>query len=815
MSDVKKARRLDALTKWATWAVARGFPVPSDAELAEIAVEPEGWRNRVKSSAAQTWGHTIDYVLHQQKMGVVPDEIVRSLSDEYVRPRGTIAIDRHDAVPEEQTAAIPTPAPAAPATPVGSQDPVVDALVAWRERRIADGADAADLIKVTTLRNLVKFGYIDGETIGKKLPGQAAYLGGEIAKIIAGFEQSTTGPGAGSGNPPPPPQPSARVQAPPPPPAPSEQAQAQAPAPPTPSTEPVRVNARRAQVGLLNLTHDDFCEYRYQQPDSDEAVGAPRQITVTPIDGGVRLSFEAFVPDTGKMVIYRVVAADGTPPRKPEAGDLVGATTGLQVEDRRGLGAAVRAYQVWCHVGVDQEDAARNNPFLLARGQEVSPVSDFEIHVAEGRISGEWTVFPGAYRVRVYRVPMDGTARLDDPQHEICRGESNTEGFADWDAQPGLRYLYRACVEVSIDGTTQLSRPAEKEITAPVTLAPVADLSISASTVEPGRVDIAWTAPPIGRVRVYWASARPRADVGQQRDLTQSRLSIVDGFREENRIKGPTDKLNEGQARIAGVAWPSDWPRVYVTPVTVLGEQVRVGVTRVETRQLPPVSNAEILERYDTEMVTFGWPAEAASVLVYLGSATMPVEEIVQRNKPVDEIWQSKYERDGGITFDKQLEAKGCKIVLVPVNYSQREAVQGQPTVLHYPGLHRIRYALVPKQGDPTLRELYLSNSLDIDSAISLTMVNRLDRLPLSPSDGEPVYFLPGNGGEPTLQYLIQELKKGDHPTGLWADWRRQRGYFRLFVTTQVDATKKYALADPSVRDLYLDPRFAAPGVPQ
>lgn len=810
MSDLKTARRLDALTKWASRATAAGFPVPSVDVLTDIATEPAGWRDRIDSIAAQGWGPSIDYVLHQDKFGVNHDEIVRSLPDEYLRPAGPIGA-------EPQT----TSSAAAP------DDLAIEALVAWRERRIADGADGADSIKVTTLRNLVKFGYTDAETISKKLPGPAAYLGSEIAAIIGDLGSaaiSTTAPVTPRPVTPPRearnPEPVRRRR----PTAPSA-----TPAPPFTSppaaqsprrervTEPIRVAPApsRAEDGLLDLTHDDFCEYRYMRADSDEIKPEkPGSIRVAPIDGGVRLTFEPFVTDGDKMVIYRVVSADGSPPRKPEAGDLVGATTSLRVDDLRGLRTAVRAYQVWCHVGTDQEDAVRNNPFLLARGQEVSTVFDFEIHLAEGRISGEWTAFPGAQRIRVYRIPRDGTARMDDPQHEICRGESNLEGFADWDAEPGKVYTYRACAEVSIDGATQLSRPVDIDVTVPVTLTPVTDLTISPSTVDPGRIDLSWTAPTIGRVRVYWDSARPRADVGKQHDFTQSQLSIVDGFREENRIKGPTDKLDDGRARIAGVAWPSDWPRVYVTPVTTLGEQVRVGAMRVETRQLPPVSNAEILERYDTEMVTFGWPAEAASVLVYLGSLTTPPEEIVERNKPVDEIWQSKYQRDGGITFEKRLEAKGCTVVLVPVNYSQREAVHGEMTALRYPGLHRLRYNLVPQQGNPScfLTELHLSNSLDLDTAIALTMVNRRDRLPLSPSDGEPVYFIPRGGGDPTPQCLIPELKKGDYATGWQADWTKQRGYFRLFISSQADATKRYALADPPVGVLWFDPNIPVPG---
>ncbi len=825
MSDAKTARRLDALTNWARWAAAGGHTVPSDDELACIAADPDHWRDHTESPATAAWAHTIAHVLLQLKCGVSPDYIVDTLSDELTRPDGPVQTPQStppqagiadDSADEEAHAA---------GEADSSQEQALQALIAWRQTRMLDQADGADQIKLATLRRILALGYTDSETIGKLLPGRAAYLGGEIADVVSRFSGSgeantpDTDPAPGR------PSVDPRQPGPEPQPAqhPSQNAAAQSvtrqPVSRTPDPAETAPRPVREPAGLLALTHNDFCEYQYQRPaEGDAPAAAPGPIRVTPINGGRRLSFDPFVPDSGKMVIYRVVAADGSYPRKPEAGDLVGVTTGLSVEDMLGFRAAVRTYQVWCHVGVDQEDAVRNNPHLLARGHQVSPVSEFEIHISEGRISGEWTAFPGASRVRVDRVPMDGTAGSDHRQYEICRGEPNLEGFADWAAEPGRRYLYKAYAEVSVDGVKQLSDPLEEEVSVPVSLTAVEDLALTPNGVDLARIDMTWTAPPIGRVRLYWASARPRADLGQQRDLTKSALQIVEGFREENRIKGPTDKLEGGKARMAGVTWPQDWPRVYITPVTELGEQVRVGATRVETRQLPAVNNAEIVERYDTEMVTFGWPSEAASVLVYVGSTTAAVEEIIERNSPVEEIWRTKYERDGGITFDRRLEEKGCTVVLVPVNYSQREAVQGQPTALSYPGLHRIRYDLAKLTGDPTryLAELHLTNSLDIDSPITLTMVNRLDRLPLSATDGDLVYFVPRGGGEHSPQFYIPELKKGPRwATGWCVDLTRPRGYFRLFISSQADPTRKYALSDPPIADLYLDPTILAPGTAQ
>ena len=818
MASAREERRLTALTKWAASAAARGHGVPTAEELAAIAADPTDWRDSIDSLEVRAWADAIAHVLHQDKFGVVADEIVRQLTDELAEPSEPVSATSAPAAtdPSAQEFAPGRHRTGAEAKetprPADAQTSLVSTLVEWRERKVAEGTPGADLIKEVTLRNLVKFGYTDGDTIGKKLPDQAAHLGTEIASIIGEFSQATAASAPGTPTPTPPAAPVAEsppILPPPPPPV----------SPPPPvrvsSVPPQPETPSQPAGGLLNLTDADFCEYQYPRSDSDEAKRTLEHVSATRFDGGVRLRFDAHVPEAGKMVIYRVVAGDGLVPRNPEAGELIGATTSLRIDDHRPLRTALRVYQVWCHVGIDLEDAALTNAFLLAQGQQISPVMDFAVHVDDGgRVSGEWTTFPGVNRVCVYRIPLDGS-RIDDPQHEIRRGQKNDNGFSDFDASPGAQYLYRACAEVAVQGATQLSDPMEQEITVPAVLKPVDDLTISPNAHDPSRLDVAWTEPALGQVRVYWSNARPRAGVGQQQDFTKSQLAVVDGFQEQNRIKGPTDDLEGGRSAITSVGWPSDWPRVYVTPVTVLGEQVRVGVTRVEARPVPPVSNPRILERFDTEMVTFGWPKDAARVLAFVGSINASAEELVKDNEPVHQITMSGYERDGGITFERKLEAKGCSVALVPVSFSQGEAVHGEPAVLRYPGLHRLRYSLVPLRGNPTrfLNELRLTSELDIDSPIALTMVNNRDRLPLSPSDGEGVSFFHREGGDSSPQCLIEDMKKGEASTGWFADWTHQRGFFRLFVSSRIDATRRYALADPPIGSLFLS--HDIPGPPQ
>lgn len=793
--NTKQTKRLDALTLWAGRVRAGGWLTPTEGELADIAGEPDGWGGRHSTEVLRFWAPVIDHILHQLKFGVSPEAAVDQIPNGLLTgtPPSAVAAAPPPVVHEHNT--VPTPMPTTTTT---GQPPAVEALMRWRTARINEGAEGADLIKDVTLKNLVKFGHSDAEQISKKLPGPAAYLGPQIAAIIAEF----------SGGAPP------SVQKPPPPPVertaptPRVDVAVPPPGPPTVQVTPPRHAAApsppAAEALLARLTQADFAEYEYGDSDHE-----PGPITIKTTDDGVRLAFEPFTGQRGKLVLYRVVSGDDFDPYKPEAGDLVGVTTALEVYDNRYLAAAVRHYQVWCHVGVDHEGARRSQPFLLARGQEISPVDDFAISEEDGRVIGQWKVYSGTRAVRVFRVPLDGSgSRPDDPRNQICVDQPNLTGFVDDTVARGSRYLYRVVAEVSVAGASRWSRPKQHDVLVSVVLTPVTDLMASLAG-DGARMELTWSTPPVGTVRVYRSPSPPPPGMDGS-EMPEASLQ-VQGFTEEARIKDPVTAAERG-SRITGVPWPAAWDRVYLTPVTVLGGQARIGVTQVHTRPLPPVTDPELIERYDTEIVTFGWPRGAASVLAYVGSTTLSPEEICTRNMPVAELSESQYRRDGGLYFARRLEPKGCTVCLVPVNYSRGEQVRGEITVLNYPGLHRMRYKLIPREVPGRhIRQLVLRSELDIDAPIALVMRNRIDRLPLSADDGELIYFTPVGGGDRRPQALIEQAPKGEFATAWSVDWTDHRGYFRVFIAQVADRTRKHALADPEPIQLFLSPNVGPP----
>ena len=804
MADSKEERRLEALTIWAQRVSASGSPAPGATDLASIATNPNGWAQRLDSPLLTSWSEAIEHLLHQVKFGVNPAVAVDQMPTELLHPAANLDVEflvppaagasepeRTDPATEPETAT-PTDAPGSPIGD-GRRAAIVAALIQWRARRVADGADGADLIKVLTLENFVKNAISGSDQISRKLPGSAAYLAPEIASVMAEFDNDD-----------------AEASSPLSPSAPSHSdittAQSFSVPAPTPLPQATVPKHRSPDPGTMkDFAHTDFCEYEY--PDSDIV---PGPITIKTTTEGLRLAFEPYAPDAEKMVVYRVVSGDDFEPFKPEAGDLVAATTALQVHDNRHLSCAVRSYQVWCHVGTDHDDARRNQPFLHAQGEEVCPVNDFTVSEDQGRVIGRWTTFPGTRAVRVLRIPLEGsTPPRDDPRNQICIDQPNLTGFVDTEATRGMRYLYRVQAEVNVGVSVRLSRPKQQDIQVSVVLAAVDDLDVALSE-DGSRFDLVWTTPQAGVVQVYRLSTPPPP--GMAGDTMHTTALAAQGFTDESLIPDPVIAADAARSRVVGVPWPPSWERAYLTPITVLGDTARIGMTQVHTRPLPPVTDAEIIERFDTEIVSFGWPTGAAAVLAYVGSNTLPPQEICDRDQPYAEVSSARYRRDGGLILPKALEAKGCTVCLVPVSYSRGEQVRGQISAVRYPGLHRLRYAFsIVESPSRHIRELWLENYLEIESPIMLVMVSRPDRFPLEPHDGHPIYFTDPDSGEQAPRCLISALPTGQHPTGWKADWTQHRGFFRLFIAEQADQTKRYALADPPLNQLWLDPSIGAP----
>lgn len=798
MSDAKRDKRRTALLEWAAAAAADGHDVPTADELTAAAANPE-LVGAASGGPMLAWRATLEFILHQVKFGLDPFAVVQNLPAELTTPADVPASPRD--VPAQAADARGGRAPATgfDAGTVDTPD-AVSALMAWRSRKVAAGVDAAGAIKDATLRTLVERRFLQPEQIRKQLPGADLRLAGEVAQVLSDFFPQTTPSTADGG------RDSAESERTPTTTAATSDSRTSIPVTPVAAEE----NAPPSVDTGLSLTHDDFCEFEY-----GESPGEPGAVTIVRGPDGNRLSWAPYAGSAGQTVIYRVVAADDGFPYKPEAGELLVATTELDCADPGSPTSAVRTYQVWCHVGSDELAARRNQPVLWAQGELVSPVENLDLTEDEGRVIAQWSVFPGTRSVRVYRVPLSrGTRGITDPRHEILADEPNLTGFVDTEVVRGETYLYRVRAEVSVGSTVRLADAVQREIQVSAVLEPVVDLTVSMSTGRVGEFDLRWSTPSTGRVAIYRSKVAPSADLAGSEMLVDA--LAPQGLDDRSLLRHPIVAGEAGSSRMMRVPWPSGWDRTYFTPVTTFGNKARVGVVEVHTRPLAAVTDARIIERFTAQIVSFGWPPAAASVLAWVAHPSLSAAEATTGRRPDEEIHLRHHRRDGGFTFRQVLPAD-CVVHLVPVAYSGGEQIRGEHVALPYPGLLRARYALVPVTDGSGERSVSVEilSEVDMDMPPPFVLVHNAERLPLGPHDGRPVPLTAPHAQQPSWQMAVDRLIKGQSQTGWRARLPDDSGFVRLFAYAPAGESgsdgleptgRQVALADPPLGTLRLGP---------
>lgn len=691
-------------------------------------------------------------------------------------------------------------------------DPRLAPLLAWRQQLIDSGAVAARSFKEAHLRLVLRSGRTDVEQIRAMLPGSVAEHADEMARVLSELDASSTeqtsitgrhhptDASAGAALPPPMQPPAGSSGTLPPPSAPPVPPEPAAPAQPAPPpTDP-------APVAETPLTAADFTPFTFGQQQAPRHNIALRR---SPGGGAMEVSWPPLQASNG-VVLYRLVSSEDNPPYSPDRADLVAATATTSAADTRPPGAAVRHYQVWINVGSTRAEALTAQPMLYAAGVLVSPIADFAIREDAGRVIGQWTVPPGVSAVYVYRVPAAEAGR-DGPQYRILAGNDNLNGFVDSEPVRGDRYQYRARCAANVDGVLRLSEAVETDVEVSAVLAPVTDLAV-ASGVDSSAFDLTWTPPTGGRIVVYRTQDGPHAGA-ESAELPEGALEQV-GLTPELRLTQPvvTQTGPDGRPRalMAGVSWPAEWSRAYLTPVTILAGRALVGRTLSSVRT-GAIRDIELAEYCNKQVLTFDWPDGAAGVVLYLApKGHDPRAGLTGKSF---EISLEEYEKYGGMQLTGQLPVGGCSLHLAPVAFSGGRRVTGAIASIEYHGLLRLQYAVRvgrDPQGFPTTATIAMRSEHDLPGSPAFVLVNNPQRIPLSVHDGQAVDVAPLDAQGQFADRPSKELRWSQLTTSgtgeLWAaNVRGLQGWIRLFVNTpSAERLRVIALLDPPVDSLRL-----------
>ena len=631
-------------------------PVPDEEEVRQTAasgVVPG-------SPGIFPWRETVQWLFHQRRLGVT--DPVLGLPSELLVPSPSS--------PSPSPATPAAPAPTRPSPPAPRNDPATfEALSRWRARGLDARAEGFSALRDQHLRAIMGSGLRSPEAVAKLLPSAALReRADEVVAILAELDSAATRPAPG---------PSSGGLSASSPRAVGEPAPAAAPpARPVPSPGASSdTSAAAGAHGAAQVDPADFDMYDLTGPR-----GEPESLTATALSsGGWSLRWAA--PATiDPVVLYRVVSGDDYPPYAPDSGSLLEVTDRTTAVDERPFTAAVRHYQVWVNTGTDRYSAVHSQPRLHASSPVVGQVARAMVRADGGRVIGQWETVAGVRDVQVYRVPMELAARADlSPEFRIAVGEDNLGGFVDTGVTRGSRYLYLVCAAAEVDGLVRLSHPKRFETQVAAVLTPVVDLEVTQHDGGRDRsFDLGWTEPSAGRVSIYRTRKGPRSGAGNE-VLDSAALPQVE-LHDEARLPDPI-RRESGRARMHGVTWPDGWTRAYFTPVTELDGRVQVGATTSATF-VPPVRLPRLVERVDRQVLTFAWPAGAASVVAFVAPTGVPLDAV--RGGRQCEISERQYRDLGGLTFPFVLPERGCDVHLVPLAFAAGEKVEGKPVTVSY-----------------------------------------------------------------------------------------------------------------------------------
>lgn len=790
----QQARLYDALSAWARDRAAGGHAVPSPQTMARVAAAGHLGPDTMQDQLVAAWSDSILWMIKQLKFGV---------NDPHLQLPRELQVPKGGPPPPDPDPDLPKPDPVAPVPPESSQERDFRLLREWHSQATKAGKPGVDALRDQHLRQVANSPWRTVDQISQTFPPSIAQFAAELADVLspAGSNASPAAAPLVARAAPPVAAPAAAphvfgLSTAAPAAAPTQHgASLAAPPPPTPAAS-------------TQISEDGFAPYEFGQ--SDEPI---QELRISGVgNGSYRVVWPAHASGEG---IYRLVASDGSAPYSPDAA-RVAAITMREAEavDAFEHEHAVRHYQVWWNPGRTEQDAKFNQPVLYAETPVVAGVVEADLREDEGRVIGQWRARGGTNRVQVFRIPISRARQGADPAFRILEDSANLGGFVDTGAARGERYLYQVFAEAEVDGVLRLSPVWAKEVLVSSIHEPVRDLQFQLSDDEALPLfHLSWTAPPGGQVVVHRTARPPEAGSNRQA-LPQGAMDQI-GLGEDTRLAHPLEETGD-RVWMRQVPWPSAWTRAYFTAVVVSEGRVYVGNTVVGVR-IPPVGHPKIVERVDREVLTFEWPAGAGSVLVFVGPKGMP-SDAAMHGQP-REITRSDYERNGGLTFSRgELNANGCTLHIVSVDFDGGSRVLGTPVVLEYAGVLRLSYTAKLSRsllGKPTVT-VAVSSEIPMDQGPGFSLVFNERGFPLTITDGIPLGMIQAVEGSDNVQRVFVPsplaLQASEHstwrtdPESWQADVGSKTGFVRLFAALPNPVLQRVALLDPSIDDLRIRP---------
>ena len=647
-----------------------------------------------------------------------------------------------------------------PAEPVDPIQVRTERILAWYAEHQSERADVAALDE----KSLAKLGRARAETSGAVRAFLSANRGGAVTEALA---EEITGVLAGRAR-------QALIP------------EAEVPVSLTPPAAASLVPGFFAEPGVFSdFDWDNFVEV--------DAASVPN-LTIIRRSDKLMLSWSP--DDSPGTSIYRVVCSpDSWALMSPDGAQLVGATDQTTVETQLPARSVVTYLTVFVNNGADETTARSGQPRVHAKGQVVWPPTDVRVEVDPvRRVVGKFEV-PLNAQIEVQRRLSTGFAGYDPARRLSGQATVTNTGFVDPSPPLAVDVIYAVFTSTTLPtGETISSEPVERTVKV---VPPPQPPELSVTHSSPGFYDLAWDPPGFGVVEVYMRNEPlPPGFI----DEVRSRAQL-----EDQQLKGESMLLypvvNEsGRQVMRGCSSNPEWVQTHFTVAHVVDED-HIGLApSVSQVVVPPPTHVAVIERVDSEIVTFAWPRGVGLVEIYRGPRGSEALDL-SVNDPMMSLTEDAYFRMGGMHLTDTLPPNGCSLHLYGVVYTP-QALRSEPVILDYPGIVRVRYRLVwlgangavAEQGSAAaLRvEVYSDETLQ---GVQMSLVSHPNRLPLHPQEV---------GGS---LVAAETVSVNANTTGVAFQLPANSvtGWVRVFVTS-VDQAGQYALLDPPVKTLNLTP---------
>ncbi|RAV33066.1 hypothetical protein [Corynebacterium heidelbergense] len=436
---------------------------------------------------------------------------------------------------------------------------------------------------------------------------------------------------------------------------------------------------------------------------------------------------------TGSGVVYRVVAdtAARDEIHSPEQGTVFELTEGNAAIHDVPDNAGYQHYQVWMDVldEGDDESGAQTQPRLVGETLVVFPPRWVSLREDQGRVNGSWDSLDGHEEVRVFAAPASSDqAPQANPANELRTGVTN-KSFVHPINTTVDRMSYQLVPQVTYRGETREGEPTRIRSTdvqgSPERTELLALERVSGANRD--EIQASWIAP-VGRLRVCLTQREPVASLYEH--IVPERALASDPALSQG-IWCYDEEVEAGKPQEFVTDWPNEWHEVHVVLVTTRGGKNAVSPSKVLQR-VSPLENPRLVERGESQVITFAWPAGAELVRYQVGD-----------DSPMD-LTEVDYRRAGGIRLS--LPTTSTKVTLTPRNIYNGEETIAEPSVLLYPGRAEYRYSLgissffdnsggVQPQQYPRL-QLMIWRTQGEDLRPPTFVLVRNSRLPLHASDG-------------------------------------------------------------------------------